>query len=188
MLPNDVILNSKDKLTLLLKNNGIQSWNTLCTYIEELPYGGNTCRENFDLVITEKKGTCSSKHALLKTIADLNDIPKVKLCLGLYKMTTANTKKIGNTLSKIGLPYIPEAHCYLKINDKPFDFTTTQSDFSSIEKHLIEEKVIPPKEVISDKINFHKNFIRHWIIAEKIPFTFEEVWSMREQCISKLSK
>lgn len=29
-------------------------------------------------------------------------------------MNENNTPKIENTLSKVGLEYIPEAHCYLK--------------------------------------------------------------------------
>ena len=50
-------------------------------------------------------------------LTDLNNIPNIKLILGMYKMRTTNTPKIGTTLSEHQLDYMPEAHCYLKINE-----------------------------------------------------------------------
>ena len=46
----------------------------------------------------ENKGTCSSKHAFLKKVADWNNIKNVKLILGMYQMNELNTQKIGNTI------------------------------------------------------------------------------------------
>jgi len=74
----DYNLNSDDQLTKLIKSKGINSWNILTEYIASLPYGRTSNRANFKLVISEKKGSCSSKHALLKKIADLNGIPNIK--------------------------------------------------------------------------------------------------------------
>ncbi len=64
-------LNSKDKLTLLIKGKNIFTWNELTHFIRHLPYGRNSNRTDLSLVIKEQKGTCSSKHALLKEIANL---------------------------------------------------------------------------------------------------------------------
>lgn len=103
-------------------------------YIHSLPYGRNANRHDFSLVLKEKKGTCSSKHALLREVAALNDVPNVRLIIGMYKMSEHNTPNIGDGLSKSGLDYIPEAHCYLMIDKKRVDLTTNNSEFLKIEK------------------------------------------------------
>ena len=72
-------LTSKDKLTQLAKNKGINTWNELTTYVKSLPYGRNNNRFEFGLVFSEGKGTCSSKHALLKKIADLMGVEATTL-------------------------------------------------------------------------------------------------------------
>jgi len=65
-----------------------------------LPYGRTANRTDLSLVISEQKGTCSSKHALLKEVADLNGIKGIDLIIGIYKMSEANTPGIGDELSK----------------------------------------------------------------------------------------
>ena len=64
----DYKLRSNDKLTKLVKSKGIESWNELTEFIKILPYGRNKNRTDFGLVLSEQKGTCSSKHALLKLV------------------------------------------------------------------------------------------------------------------------
>ncbi len=118
-------LYSNDVLTQLLKTNGISDWQQLITYIQQLPYGRTANRADLSLVIKEQKGTCSSKHALLKKVADLNGIKGIELVIGIYKMSELNTPGIGKELSNNGLRYIPEAHCYLKVNGEQTDYTAT---------------------------------------------------------------
>lgn len=125
----DYKLKSTDELTELAKNHGIESWNKLTEFIKNLPYGRNKNRTDLGLVLSEMKGTCSSKHALLKSIADLNNVQNIDLVIGIYKMNELNTPKIENELTKNSIEYIPEAHCYLKINGKRIDLTTRKSKF-----------------------------------------------------------
>ena len=80
-------------------------------FVKQIPYGRNSNREDFSLVISENKGTCSSKHAYLKDFADKNNIPNVQLFIGIYKMNEQNTK-IGSILSDNFLDFIPEAHVF----------------------------------------------------------------------------
>jgi len=110
----DYKLVSKDGLTKLTNSIGIRTWNQLTKHIKNLPYGRNQNRTDFGLVLYEQKGTCSSKHALLKSIADLNNVPNIELIIGIYRMTESNTPRIGTELTKNAIEYIPEAHCYLK--------------------------------------------------------------------------
>ncbi|GHC65411.1 hypothetical protein [Ulvibacter litoralis] len=183
----DYILSSKDKLTELVKKNGIKTWNELTDFIKNLPYGRNKNRIDFELVISEKKGTCSSKHAILKRIADLNNIPNINLIVGIYRMNQYNTPKIGNELKDHSIEFIPEAHCYLKINGKRIDLTTRTSEFKKIEKDIIQEKEIKPEQVAEYKIEYHKDYIKHWLINEKMKFSFDQIWKIREKCIENLT-
>jgi len=155
--------------------------------VKNIPYGRNSNRTDFSLVISENKGTCSSKHAFLKDFANKNNIPNVDLIIGIYKMNEANTK-IGSILKENNLDYLPEAHCYLKINGKVTDITNPNSDFEKLRNDILEEISIEPNQVADFKVDYHQKFLKNWITENQIPFTFEEIWNIREQCISKLSE
>lgn len=185
---NNNMLNSDDNITKLLRDKGINSWLELMTYIKSLPYGRTSNRHDLSLVITESKGTCSSKHGLLKKVADLNNIPKIKLMLGIYKMNTINTPKIGDVLEKNKLEYIPEAHCYLSIDNEPTDLTSINADFNRIKSDIILEIEILPDQVGEFKVEYHKEYLRSWLIEKNIGYSFEHLWKIREKCIEKLSE
>ena len=106
--------------------------NVLLQHLRQLPYGRNTDRKNFSLVITEETGTCSSKHALVAQIGKLNNIPRVKLILAIYKMNKQNTPGIGDHIENADLEYLPEAHCYLSINGESRDITKPSSDINKL--------------------------------------------------------
>ncbi len=180
-------LQSNDALTLLIKEYKIDDWRDLAKFTQALPYGRNANRKDFTLVWTEQKGTCSSKHAFLKHIAYLNRIPNIELILGVYKMNRINTPKIGNVLAENHIEYIPEAHCYLKVNGECFDYTSLNSDFNRVKNDMLLEKEIEPQQVVEFKVDFHKTYIKDWIKNNDIPFSFDKIWELREQCIAKLS-
>jgi len=162
-------------------------WDELVSYIKELPYGRISNREDLTLVLSEQKGSCSSKHALLKTVAVENQMEDVGLFIGIYKMTRENTPGIGSVLTDHKLPYMPEAHCYLKIDGEPFDATNAVSDFYQIKKDLIEEMEIEPWQIGSFKVEYHKCFLKNWISCNSVGIPFDQLWSIREKCIENLS-
>ena len=155
--------------------------------VKNLPYGRNANRYDFSLVLSENKGTCSSKHAFLKDFADKNEIENVKLYIGIFKMNEVNTPKLGDLLSRNNIKYIPEAHCYLKINQIPVDATTSDSFYDKIKQDIMEEIEILPNQVSDFKVEYHKAFLKKWITKTNQNNTFEEIWEIREQCIEKLS-
>ena len=155
--------------------------------IKKLPYGRNANRYDFSLVLSENKGTCSSKHAFLKDFADKNEIENVKLYIGIFKMSEANTPKLGDLLLRNNIEYIPEAHCYLKINQIPVDATTSDSFYDKIKQDIMEEIEIIPNQVSDFKVEYHKAFLKKWIKETNQNNNFEEIWEIREQCIEKLS-
>lgn len=187
-MDKDYKLTSTDSLTVLAKQNGIESWKMLIEYVENIPYGRTSSKKDFGLVIFENKGTCSSKHAFLKKVADLNDILNVKLMLSVFKMNELNTPKIGSALKGRLVEYIPEAHCYLKFNNECIDVTSKHLDFSRIKQDIIEETEIKPEQVITFKEEYHKKFIRNWIEKDNLPLDFDQIWELRETCIENLSK
>lgn len=180
-------LDSKDQLTILLNSKGINTWSELTDFVQKLPYGRNSNRKDVSLVLKEEKGSCSSKHAFLKKIAELNNLVDCKLYLGIYKMNNVNTPNIGFELIDNQIDYIPEAHCYLSINGQKHDFTSVNSSFSKIENDIITEIEISIEQVDEYKVEFHKNYLRNWVKKSQPKFDFEEIWRIREKCIRNLS-
>lgn len=184
----DLPLHSDDELTQLVRTKNIRHWSDLLDYVKALPYGRNAKRDDFSLVLKEEQGTCSSKHAFLKKVAHLNHINNVKLIMGIYKMNHLNTTKIGNTMLENGLDYIPEAHCYLMINNRRYDLTSPNASIHHLIDDVLEEKEIEPEQVNIFKVNYHKDFIKKWIAKGATDLSFERVWAIREACISKLGE
>lgn len=182
----DYGLQANDSLTKSIKAVGITTWNQLTSYVKHLPYGRNQNRDDFSLVLSEKVGTCSSKHALLKQVADLNQIPDVRLILAIYKMNGANTPGIERVLEIEAMVYIPEAHCYLEVDGEPLDYTSINAQFAKIEEDLIEEIEITPSQVSTFKVEYHKEFIRNWLVESKSSHGINDIWRIREKCIRAL--
>lgn len=156
------------------------NFETLIEKVKKIPYGRNANRYDFSLVLSENKGTCSSKHAFLKDFADKNEIENVKLYIGIFKMNETNTPKLGDLLSNNKIKYIPEAHCYLKINQVPVDVTTVDSFYDKIKPDIVEEIEITPNQVSDFKVTYHKAFLKNWIKETNQNNTFEEIWEIRE--------
>ncbi len=194
-MQDNFLFSSKDKLTSLTTSLRIKTWNELTNYIQNLPYGRNANRYDLSLILTEQKGTCSSKHAFLKKIADLNQLENITLYIGIYKMNQSNTPKIGNILSEnefdYKLDYIPEAHCYLKINGIEHDFTSNNSDFEKLRHDILEEIEIEAHQVNEFKVNYHQEFLKKWIEKQNnssdFVINFDTLWQLREKCISALT-
>lgn len=164
------------------------SFEELILKVKNIPYGRNANRHDFSLVLKENKGTCSSKHSFLKDFANKNNLQNVNLYIGIFKMSEANTPKLGTLISDSNLDYIPEAHCYLKINEIPVDVTTSESFYEKIENDILEEIEIQPEQVSDFKVEYHKKYLQNWIKETNQTKTFDEIWTIREQCIEKLSE
>lgn len=139
-------------------------------------------------MIWEGKGTGSSKHALVKLVAEENNIPDVQLVLGMVKMNKSTIPGIGNEILEAGLLYMPEAHCYLKMQGQRFDFTFPHQEFAFSEEDILMEQEIAPKDVRERKNEIHKQFIRNWIKDANINLTENAVWELREDCIKNLTE
>jgi hypothetical protein len=92
----------------------IYTFDEATKFVRQLPYGRNNDKTDLTTIFYDNCGTCSTKHAILKQLANENNFNDLKLILGLFRMNAINTPKISETLKKSKLVYIPEAHNYLK--------------------------------------------------------------------------
>ena len=67
-------------------------------YVCGLPYGRNSDPNDPLIVLAEQRGTCSTKHALLRRLAIEQGLD-VALVVGIYEMTERNTPGVGQFCS-----------------------------------------------------------------------------------------
>jgi hypothetical protein len=168
---------------------GAHEYREAARHIGSLRYGRNSLLEDPLLVLREGRGTCSTKHALLRKLAIEQNIAAM-LILGIYEMNERNTPGVGSVLRSHGMVSLPEAHCYLSFNGKRIDATreiaTTPQE--GIARFLHEEE-ITPEQIGAYKIGIHRRFLRQWMqqYTAAAAYTFDELWEIREQCIIALS-
>ncbi len=163
---------------------GIGGYRDAARHVRNLPYGRNSDRSDWRLVLEEGRGTCSTKHALLAELARENG-RCVALVLGVYEMNEANTPGVGAVLKRHGLPSVPEAHCYLAHEGARVDVTREVEAAEPIAGFLHEEE-IEPGQVGEYKVEAHRGFVRRW--AEERGLDPERVWRAREECIAALAE
>lgn len=172
---------------LLFSRIGIADLSSAMDWVRALPYGRTSQKGDLTLVIKERVGSCSSKHACLYSLITEQEILGWDLILGIYRMNESNTPRLKGLLSVYNLSFLPEAHTYLRHNGITYDLTFPNSSFDSLKNDIIIEETILPHQVINYKVSRHKDFIQNWIKDEKINLTFDEAWYIREQCIHRLS-
>jgi hypothetical protein len=168
---------------------GIVDFSSATNYIRQLPYKRNIHKETPCVVLDEACGTCSTKHILLKLLAEENKQPAVRLMLGIYKMSAFNTKPVKKILEKYQLDYIPEAHNYLRIGNEIVDVTKPGFTISSFTHDILVEEEITPAQVIHHKVAKHQAFLQEWLHVQKhVPYQLADLWTIREHCIDALAQ
>jgi hypothetical protein len=96
------------------------------------------------ILFKEKMGSCTTKHAVIATLAAELGLPTEK-AIGIYAMTEEIVKGAGTILDRYGLPYVPMLHCFLVYGDHRVDLTEGNNNGKkrSIVGFLYTEKVIP---------------------------------------------
>jgi hypothetical protein len=161
---------------------GERSFHAAARHVQRLPYGRNSDRTDYGLVLAEGRGTCSTKHALLAALAREHARP-VELRLGIYEMDEENTPGVGSILGRYGLACMPEAHCFLAHRGVRVDLTRDEPTGSNV--NFLHEETIEPVQIGSYKVGAHRRFIEEWASQRKLDP--EQVWKIREECILALS-
>jgi hypothetical protein len=123
---------------------GIRSFREACDYVHRLPYGYNSNRDDPMMLFKEAKGTCTTKHAVIATLATELDLPVTKR-IGIYAMTEGLVAGAQNIIDRFKLPYVPMIHCFLAYDDTLVDLTAGNRNGKKrpIEAFLHTEAVAP---------------------------------------------
>jgi hypothetical protein len=163
---------------------GIFTFSQLTKRVADIPYG-RTSDESPLAVLTQNRGTCSSKHRLLAEVAqEYQQIP-ISLTVGIYDMHEDNTPGVGEVLDFAGVASIPEAHCYLMLGNARFDFTGLPPGATSPFRSLISETAVLPKDLAGQKKLLHAERLLIW--AGQHGLSLDDAWAIREACIAALS-
>jgi hypothetical protein len=164
---------------------GFHTFEALAAHVRQLPYARTTWPDDPLAVLREGRGTCSSKHQLLATVAQECGHPEVVLTVGVYEMTEANTPGVGAVLQAAAYTSIPEAHCYLTVDHQRWDFTGLPRGTESPFQALMEEHFLLPESVWARKRKLHQQALGRW--AERVGVSPIDAWAVREACIAALS-
>ena len=169
---------------------GMRDLRAAAKYVSSLTYGRNTHLDDPLIVLSEGRGTCSTKHALLRRLA-IEQHLDIALVLGIYEMTEKNTPGVGNVLHRHGLTALPEAHCFLRTAGCRIDVTREVDQIpSEAISCFLHEEDIDPMQITDYKTALHKKFLSKWT-AEHDGLdgrSLTDVWNIREECIAALSK
>lgn len=101
---------------------GITFFMDACRYVHRLPYGYNSDRDDILILFKEKMGSCTTKHAVIATLAEELNLP-IQKQIGIYAMTDDIVTGTQRILEKYELPYVPMVHCFLAYQKKQVDLT-----------------------------------------------------------------
>ena len=94
-----------------------------------------------------------------------------------------NTPPIKDLQQEHDLPYIPEAHNYLRVSNYIMDFTGIGINETKFELDLLKEIEIQAEQITDFKVQFHREYLAQWIEENKILYSLNELWAIREECI-----
>ena len=100
----------------------ISSFHSACAYVHQLPYGYNADRDDLLCLFEDRKGSCTTKHAVIATLASELDLPVAKW-IGIYAMTEELVTGAGDIIEKHALAYLPMVHCFLSDGRHRVDLT-----------------------------------------------------------------
>jgi hypothetical protein len=143
-------------------------WNA-CVYVHNLPYGYNSTTEDILILFKEGYGSCTTKHAVIATLAEELKIPVYKM-IGIYAMTEDIVTGTNLILEKYHLPYLPMIHCFLMYGSFRVDLTEGNNNGKnrSIEEFLYTEKVIPNFSEKDEYLLYRKALKNHIIIRKEM--------------------
>ena len=146
---------------------GIKSFIEACHYVHNLLYGYNSNRDDLMILFKENKGTCTTKHAVIATLAEELNLP-IEKNIGLYAMTEDIVTGTSEILAKYSLPYVPMVHCFLVYGKYRVDLSEGNNNGKnlSIEDFLFTQQVEPN---ISAKVEYllYRKALKDHVLTRK---------------------
>lgn len=146
---------------------GIKRFIEACRYVHELPYGYNSDRDDLLILFKERKGTCTTKHAVIATLAIELNLPITKT-IGIYAMTEDIVTGTNRILDQYNLPYVPMIHCFLAYENYRVDLTEGNQNGKnrSIEAFLFTKQV-PPDVSAKDEYLLYRQATRGLLLSRE---------------------
>ena len=146
---------------------GINRFIDACRYVHILSYGYNTNRDDLMILFKENRGTCTTKHAVIATLAEELDLP-VKKNIGIYAMTEDIVTDTNKILAKYSLPYVPMVHCFLVYGEYRVDLSDGNKNGKkrSIEDFLFTRQV-EPNISAKDEYLIFREALKNYILKRK---------------------
>jgi hypothetical protein len=185
-----VALKPAGEISAAFVQAGLIDYRAAARFVSCLAYGRNANVNDPLIVMHEGRGTCSTKHSLLRRLAMEQGID-VALVVGIYEMHERNTPGVGPILKRYGLATLHEAHCYLRLRGNRIDVTREVGAVppEPITRFLHEED-ITPEQIGGYKTTLHRHFLQRWIAETEVAAgrNLDEIWRIREECIAALSR
>jgi hypothetical protein len=143
LLPNAPI-EAKGPVGAEFRRRDIASFHAACAFVHQLPYGYNSDREDLFVLFKEGMGSCTTKHAVIATLAEELGLA-VRKNIGIYPMTERIVTGTQAILERHALPFLPMVHCFLAGDTYHVDLTegNYNGKNSPIDDFLHTEAVIP---------------------------------------------
>ena len=168
------------------RQNGIRSFREAVEYVRALPYGRPQRLPHALAVLEEKRGTCSSKHALLKALADEHGYSQIELVYCLFLMTSTNTPAVNAVLDAGPLSAIPEAHLHLRWAGENIDATSASIHVDRLLQDRLHQRIMRLSEVPA-KSAWHKKDLQTWLHEHAPTVSLAAAWQQREHAIALLA-
>jgi len=155
------------ELSIKFLDLGIKTFREACDYVHKIDYGYNTNYEDKMIFFKEKKGSCTSKHAVIAGLAQELNIPLYKhVCV--YKFTEEITTGVNEILKKYEIPYVPMVHCFLVYENYQFDLT--EGNYNGKKKPIneyIHSERVDPYISRKDEYLLFKKVLKEIILPSK---------------------
>jgi len=150
-------------------NMGIKDFHNACRYVHELPYGYNSDREELMILFRENKGSCTTKHAVIATLAAELQID-IDKHIGIYPMTEALVTGSKGILDRYRLPYLPMVHCFLVFEAHRVDLSEGNRNGKNgpIDEFLYTTKVAPWISAKDEYLRYRKALTEHVLLQPEL--------------------
>jgi hypothetical protein len=167
---------------------GITSFIEACRHVHQLPYGYNSDRDDLLILFREQMGSCTTKHAVIATLAEELGLPIFKN-IGIYAMTEAIVTGTETLLKRFNLPYLPMVHCFLVHDAHRVDLTEGNHNGKNrpIDRFLYTEQVKPNISAKDEYLLYRRALKEHILTTEDFQtVALKHVLQAREEGIKLL--
>jgi hypothetical protein len=168
VFPNPII-DKKGIISEKFTSLKIKNFWDACIYVHDIPYGYNSITDDILILFKEGYGSCTTKHAVIATLAEELSIPVHKM-IGIYAMNEEIVTGTNRILEKYHLPYLPMVHCFLVYDSYRVDLTEGNNNGKnrSIEEFLFTEKVIPNFSEKDEYLLYRNALKNHILVREEL--------------------